>query len=1158
MFKPAAAFTALILSLSAGIVSAQDVFPEGTLSDYAPDVANGELVFNAAGCGSCHAIDGDDRILAGGMDFLIGRVGTLYAPNITAHPTAGIGAWSRADFLNAVLRGVSPEGETYLGAVFPFPAYARMEAEDAVDLQAYLATLPQSDSPSREHAVNFLGDAYLSLFSRDQPGLMGHANPQLERGEYLVEALGNCAGCHTPREGRLSERLNHDDAFAGQSTMTGEYAGGINAERLALYSPEAFVNGSMAEGTRLDGLPMTSATMRRVARATGGLSHEDRVAIYAYLMNEPIDPETVPRLDNGSDAIVVEVADVVVATPVAPAAQVPDETGATSLMARVDAFCAVPDEATPVAAVVTPTPSGPIGVSPEIEAAASAVLDEHCRSCHGPGMTYQRSFLTGPMAQLARDPSAVVPGDHQASLLYETIASNRMPTPNRPRLEAADLQALVTWIDALAPASEAAPVAPTPVAAEAAPRAELPEFVGGSFAELVGAAVADLGAVEEQDRRHIRYFSFAHLPMPAVDCTQEGALRNPMHYFHTGLNKFINSVSRSVTIQQVQPVAGTDGALVRIDLRDFGWTQEDWRALTERVHTQGAVEAGFSAAAWDELAPAYPYAVDPASDPMLGVIASYAGTAVPILQADWFTRHASEQPYYDMLLRLPDNIAVLEQRMGIDVFREIREMRLIRAGFLAASSGVSDHNRMLERFDLPRGGYYWRSYDFAGSDGIQSLITHPDGPAEMGQTVSGTAPFEHDGGEMIFSLPNGMQGYYLSEADGRRLAEGPTSIVSFRERPIGRGIEIVNARSCFACHDNGMIARRDEIRAFIESAPNFDIRQRDVLMRMYPEQSVLDDYFRRDTETFVSALSRMNATQLTVAGREASILAPDGSGEIVTWLADFRFRYLDLASLSQRFFLTEDEFRIRARQIADPHLAQLVSGWLQRFDQGLRVTQDEVDTHFAALLPRLTLLNALDYSSGAVTHVAADVYQAPTGGAYEEAAVTAIYEEPEVYAPRVDVPTYVAPVTYDDPLEITLHVPSHQVYVNDLLTFEVSTNRACVLQIIYVEINDAIVELPQAVIGAGLIQPGERRLIPQAASGLQLRFDRPGVGETLLAYCREPSSGQPAINAAEMVAAARANFLPLFRGLTVEVANRAEDDAGRSAFASVTIDVLGR
>ena len=63
---------------------------------------------------------------------------------------------------------------------------------------------------------------------------------------------------------------------------------------------------------------------------------------------------------------------------------------------------------------------------------------------------------------------------------------------------------------------------------------------------------------------------------------------------------------------------------------------------------------------------------------------------------------------------------------------------------------------------------------------------------------------------MIFSLQNGMQGYYLSTAEGDRLLVGPTSIVSFRNKPIGRGVEIVNARSCFDCHENGIIRKNDE------------------------------------------------------------------------------------------------------------------------------------------------------------------------------------------------------------------------------------------------------------------------------------------------------------------------------------------------------------
>ena len=1136
-----------------GPAMAQELFDQGAFADYTPDTQNGAEVFAAAGCAACHSIDGDDEILAGGTDFLVGRVGTLYAPNITAHPVHGIGDWSRADFLNAVMRGVSPDGDNYLGAVFPFPAYARMRPEDALDLQAYLAILPQSDSPSRDHEINFLGDALLRLFSRERPALTNPSDAQLARGEYLVEALGHCADCHTPREGRFSERLDHGDAFGGQSTVLGEFAGAINAERLGLFAPEAFVNGSMAEGLRLDGLPMTSTIMRRIARATAELPHEDRVAMYAYLTGAPVDPGSVEARAPDAAPVVALAA----ASEPEPEA-VPDLTGATALMARIDAYCAVPDE--PLAATPASAPAAAAAsVDPALEAAADAVLEEHCRSCHGPGMTYQRSFLTGSLQQLARDPSAVVPGDHIASRLYETIASGRMPTPNRPTLEPAELQTLVDWINALAPAAPAPALAVEVVEAStaAAARPEAPRYAGGTFEERMSAVVADLGEVADEDRRFIRYFSFAHLPLPEIDCSREGAMRNPMHYFHAGLNKFINSVSRAPTLQRVTPVAGTEGTIVRIDLRDYGWTTDDWRALSERAHTSGAIEAGFTAETWFDLAPEYPYAIDPASEPLLGVVAHSVGTPIPVMQADWFTRHGSEMPYYDLLLRLPGNIEDLERRMGIDVFEEIRQMRVVRAGFLADSSGVSDHNRMLERFDLPRGGYYWRSYDFVGSDGIQSLVLHPDGPAEMGRTVSGTEAFEHDGGEMIFSLANGMQGYYLSTNLGERLSEGPTSIVSFRDRPIGRGIEIVNARSCFTCHENGMISKRDEIREYILSNPNLDLRQRDILLRMYPEQAVIDDWYLRDTIAFVEALEELNATELTVAGRPTSLRAPDGSGEIVTWLADFRFRRLDVADVARRFTLTEEEFRSRARQIEDPHLAQLVSGWMQRFDMGLLVTHDEVEANFAALLPRLTFLDALSYGEA---YAGASYDTGTATASYEDVAAAAVYvaaeTADEVYAPRADVPAYTPPQSPDNPLELTLHVPRQQVYVDELLSFQVETNHACELQIVYIEVNDTIVELPESVIGDAILRPGERREIPQPDSGLQLRFDRPGVGETLLAYCREPSSSQPPLDANEMVQLARDRYQPLFRGLTIEAASRAEEDYGRSGFASVTIDVL--
>ena len=74
---------------------------------------------------------------------------------------------------------------------------------------------------------------------------------------------------------------------------------------------------------------------------------------------------------------------------------------------------------------------------------------------------------------------------------------------------------------------------------------------------------------------------------------------------------------------------------------------------------------------------------------------------------------------------------------------------------------------MIERHPS-RSGYFWTSYDFAGNKGKQNLYEHPLGP-------KGNNAFEHDGGETIFSLPNGFQAYYLNTADGKALNTGPTS-----------------------------------------------------------------------------------------------------------------------------------------------------------------------------------------------------------------------------------------------------------------------------------------------------------------------------------------------------------------------------------------------
>ena len=757
--------TATVALCATGFAAqAQELLTAADVAGHTPDAKNGEQVYNAAGCATCHSVEGDLNILAGGRKFE-NRLGTLFAPNITNH-SAGIGSWSDVDFVNAVLRGQSPEGEQYISAFFPYPAYARMSVEDALDLRAYIKTLPESDAPSKDHKVNRLGRTAFNMQSTERAPLSGAGDEQMKRGEYLAEALGHCGECHTPRK-RFSMDL--DKRYQGYLGYFGEYAPDISPTRLANIDAATFAHGVLVEGKKLNGRPIAAGSMRRIVQATQKMSREDRAALFAYLSKKPVDASSLPEVTlasatGGTATVAPPKEDPVKAKEKEKIEEVAKKTGSEGLMMQVSSVCDAPEPEAAVA--LTAASSAEVGVDPEIERAADRVMDASCRTCHGPGQRNEKTFPMHDIVDMARDPSAVKPGDPEGSNLYQSIAGGRMPLG--PQMTPEDVDAIRAWIVALGETGAAAPApqdtAATVQAASSKDPEELPTYAGGDFTTLMLAAVTDLDKQSERSRPYIRYLDFSNTPLPQVDCDAPPEHRNPMFFLHAGLNKFINSVSRGETLVPVTPVDGTDGALVRIDIRDYGWDVDDWRALSEGIFTHGAEEAGFDEKAWEELAVVYPYAMDPHSDAFLNVLAKGTHTAVPILNADWFTHFGSTSPYYDVLLRLPEHIRILERRLRIDVDREILDVNMIRAGF--AESGVSDHNRMLERFDLKRNGYYWKSYDFAGDDGQQLLTRFPDGPAELGHNASGTIPFEHDGGEMIFSLENGMQGYYLSTAEG--------------------------------------------------------------------------------------------------------------------------------------------------------------------------------------------------------------------------------------------------------------------------------------------------------------------------------------------------------------------------------------------------------
>src|ERR1700739_1879301 len=164
-----------------------------TMAASKPDLANGEVIFNAGGCASCHAVPNQpDRLKLGGGLSIPSPFGTFYAPNISPDPTDGIGRWSESDFVNAVMRGVSPAGAHYFPA-FPYTSYAHAKIEDVRDLFAYLKTLPPVSGKVRDHDVPFpfnirrnIG-VWKFLFMDGRP-FVADASPSAHwyRGAYLV------------------------------------------------------------------------------------------------------------------------------------------------------------------------------------------------------------------------------------------------------------------------------------------------------------------------------------------------------------------------------------------------------------------------------------------------------------------------------------------------------------------------------------------------------------------------------------------------------------------------------------------------------------------------------------------------------------------------------------------------------------------------------------------------------------------------------------------------------------------------------------------------------------------------------------------------------------------------------------------------------------
>ncbi len=291
-------FSDLLLMFLAGLVliwwiTRPVVLPDSDVVslEHNGDAARGEIVFHAGGCASCHVKPGEtDRTKLGGGLALKTEFGTFIAPNISSHKRDGIGAWSTVDLVNATQYGVSPKGEHYYPA-FPYTTYAHAQLDDIRDLMAYLRTLPAVEGKAPAHDLAFpfsirrLVGFWKTLFLDTQTIDYDPSKSEAwNRGHYLVDALGHCAECHSPRN--LLGGIVQAQRYAGGPDPEGRgWVPNITAKGLGSWS-KADVAEVLATGFTPE-FDSVGSSMADVVKNMSALPKSDRDAMADYLKSLP-------------------------------------------------------------------------------------------------------------------------------------------------------------------------------------------------------------------------------------------------------------------------------------------------------------------------------------------------------------------------------------------------------------------------------------------------------------------------------------------------------------------------------------------------------------------------------------------------------------------------------------------------------------------------------------------------------------------------------------------------------------------------------------------------------------------------------------------------------------------------------------------------------
>lgn len=788
---------------------------------------------------------------------------------------------------------------------------------------------------------------------------------------------------------------------AAIATAPASYAG-IGTETKASTAGVVLAQATTTTTTDQPAAETTTEAEAPAAEGTGDAPEQPAAAETAPAEAAPAAAETVapeqPEADEpeAADTAPAAPAEEPAAAEAEPAAEEPAATEAATPPATVEIVA----DTAPAVPVKAPTDPKAL--------AAFEMLDKHCARCHQDGLLKNRLRPAKnfgdvlDLERLARDPNLIQPGNPDASRIYKQIVKKEMPYDTYYEFSGAEptaeeITALRDWIEGLGETQTAS--------------CEKRKFVTNE--DVVGAIAADLQSEADHRVKGMRYFTLTNI---ANACASDEELE----VYRQGFVKLLNSLSKNPDVVRLNAI-DEGKTIVKVNLEELNWTPEDW----------------------EKLVSAYPYAVDP--DVKLNDFVKQAtDTNLAYIRADWMAFAASRPPLYHTILKLPTTFDGLQKEVKLDIKSNLEKFLAKRSGFQV--SGVSRNNRLIERHGIETGAF-WTSYDFAGNKGKQSLFEHPLGP-------DGENAFTHDGGETIFSLPNGFSAYYLNTADGKQLDTGPTQIVQDTTQ---KDLQVTNGISCMGCHDQGFRKAKDEIRPHVENDRTFSKEVRDAVTALYPTTEEMDIIIDNDVKSFRSAMEK--------AG-----LNPDlkwGGIEMINALSKQYEKDVTLKLAAAEYGLSDEEFVTRLEGAGGEAFRVK-----RRLEQGV-IPRDTFELSFKDLLTKVTDDKVAEAKGAAATE------------ATPAATVADVKEK--------------ADVSRD--FEISLISDKSKYKKGELATFTIASKQDCNLTLINVDSKGTgTVLLPNDFQKDNFLKAGTEIQVPGPDASFQLRLQDKGT-ETVIAVC---------------------------------------------------------